>query len=348
MFRRTVQRILLVSVLAVAVFAVSAPQADAGWRHWNYAGYYGGYYGGWYDWGWYSWGYHYRPVTYVSYYRPWYGGCYSSCYSPCYSSCYTPCYTTCSSCYCSPCCCATTVVDSCCGSVISSGSVQKVEDQNGGSTAPTPAPSETAPADTAPTVPAPDPLGAPATNPSVLEGVRTQADRGSTILAVTVPEEARVYVNGKLTKTPGTHRRYISRGLVSGFRYTYEVRAELDRAGETLTDTQVVHVRAGETSDLAFDFDRAEPQVAAATTLTLHVPADAQVTLGGNETASSGEVRQFTTTDLPRDEQWKDYRVVVTVQRDGQELRRERTITVNGGDSRELAFNFTENNLAAR
>jgi uncharacterized protein (TIGR03000 family) len=220
-----------------------------------------------------------------------------------------------------------------------------MEIQKGSSTAPTEAaPADTAPADTAP-------LDTPATDPSVLEGVRSQVDRGSTILAVTVPEEARVYVNGKLTTTPGTHRRYISRGLVSGFRYTYEIRAELDRAGTTLTDTQVVHVRAGETSDLAFNFDTAAPQVAgadAATTLTLHVPSDARVTLGGNETASSGEVREFTTTDLPRDQQWQDYRIVVTVERDGRQLERERTITVNGGDSRELVFNFTENDLAAR
>jgi uncharacterized protein (TIGR03000 family) len=183
-----------------------------------------------------------------------------------------------------------------------------------------------------------------------LEGVRSQSENGSTILAVQVPEQARVYVNDKLTTTPGTNRRYISRGLVSGFRYTYEIRAELDRAGETLSDTRVVHVRAGETSEVAFDFDNTAPQLASstATTLTLHVPEDARVTLGGNDTASDGEVREFTTTDLPRDQQWQDYQIVVTIERDGELVQRERTITVSGGESRELVFNFTEDRLAAR
>ena len=125
----------------------------------------------------------------------------------------------------------------------------------------------------------------------------------------------------------------------------------MERAGETLTDTRVVHVRAGETSDVAFNFDNTAPQLAAAktaTTITLHVPADARVTLGGNETASGGELRQFTTTDLPSGQQWEDYQIVVTVERDGELVKRERKITVNGGDSRDLVFNFTEDSLATR
>ncbi|MCP4038252.1 MAG: TIGR03000 domain-containing protein, partial [bacterium] len=142
-------------------------------------------------------------------------------------------------------------------------------------------------------------------------------------------------VNGKLTSTPGTFRRYVSRGLVPGYRYTYEIRAEYDQDGKTQTDTQVVHVRAGETTDLAFNFDPTAAQLAATpvnTTLTVHVPEGARVSLGGNDTVSSGTVRQFTTTDLSRDDAWKDYRVVVTLDRNGEELRREQTVTVKGGD----------------
>jgi hypothetical protein len=51
---------------------------------------------------------------------------------------------------------------------------------------------------------------------------------------------------------------------------------------------------------------------------------------------------------LSRDDEWKDYRVVVTLDRDGEELTRERLVTVKGGDTRDLVFTFTEDSLAAR
>ena len=88
--------------------------------------------------------------------------------------------------------------------------------------------------------------------------------RDAAMLAVVVPEDARVYVNGMLTKTPGTQRQYVSYGLRPGYGYTYEVRAVVTRDGKELSDTQMVRVRAGETRDLAFDFRaRADAVVAA-------------------------------------------------------------------------------------
>jgi uncharacterized protein (TIGR03000 family) len=113
----------------------------------------------------------------------------------------------------------------------------------------------------------------------------------------------------------------------------------------------VVHVRGGETTDLAFQFDADAPQVVSTptlTTLTLHVPSDARVSLAGNETASTGSMRQFTTSDLSSGEQWDDYRIVVTLERNGEQLTREKTLTIAGGDSRELSFDFTEASVALR
>jgi len=84
------------------------------------------------------------------------------------------------------------------------------------------------------------------------------------LLSVVVPQDAKVYVNGMLTRTPGTHRQYVSYGLQPGYGYTYEVRAVVTRNGEELSDTQIVRVRVGETRDLAFDFRaRADAVVAA-------------------------------------------------------------------------------------
>lgn len=74
------------------------------------------------------------------------------------------------------------------------------------------------------------------------------------MLSVAVPQDAKVYVNGVLTKTPGTYRQFVSYGLLPGYRYTYEVRAVVTRNGEQLSDTQVVRVGVGESRDLAFRF----------------------------------------------------------------------------------------------
>jgi len=167
------------------------------------------------------------------------------------------------------------------------------------------------------------------------------------ILSMDVPEDARVYVNGILTKTPGAHRQFISRGLASGYQYTYNVRAVVHRDGKELSDSQVVRVEAGETADLAFNFDRATTSPVP-TTLTVHVPKDAQVTLEGRETNATGSVRQFTTTELAKGAEWNDYSLVVTLKRDGRVETRRKTINLVGGESRELSFDFGPERVAAR
>jgi uncharacterized protein (TIGR03000 family) len=76
------------------------------------------------------------------------------------------------------------------------------------------------------------------------------------------------------------------------------------------------------------------------TKLTLRVPAEAKVTLAGVETKQAGEVRQFATSRLSSGEVWKDYKVVVELNRDGETVREERTIKLIGGKDQELAVNF--------
>ena len=93
---------------------------------------------------------------------------------------------------------------------------------------------------------------APGDAPKPTAGRRLPPDAAQ--LTVVVPEDAQVYVNGMLTKTPGTLRQFVSYGLKPGYNYTYEVRAVVTRDGETLSDVQVVRVRVGEARDLAFDF----------------------------------------------------------------------------------------------
>lgn len=90
----------------------------------------------------------------------------------------------------------------------------------------------------------------------------------------------------------------------------------------------------------------ARSQPAVKTSLTLNVPADAKVTLAGVETKQTGEVRQFTTSTLASGQAWENYTIEIELERDGQVLREERTITLTGGQSQELSIEFDSVQLA--
>jgi uncharacterized protein (TIGR03000 family) len=175
----------------------------------------------------------------------------------------------------------------------------------------------------------------------------------SAILAVQVPADARVYVNGMLTKTPGTYRQYLSRGLSRGHDYTYEVRVEVTRNGRTYDSTRSVNLWAGGSAQLAFRMDQATPRVAsrsaaAATSLTLRVPEAARVTLEGRPTEATGALRTFTTHELQDGQRWQGYRVVVELEQGGRVEKSEKTVDLIGGQNHELAFDFQPERVALR
>jgi uncharacterized protein (TIGR03000 family) len=90
-----------------------------------------------------------------------------------------------------------------------------------------------------------------------------------------------------------------------------------------------------------------ESAPAVKTSLTLHVPADAKVTLAGVETKQTGETRQFATTRLAEGQNWGDYKVVAEVEKNGQKVREERTISLTGGKAQELTINFDSTHVAS-
>jgi uncharacterized protein (TIGR03000 family) len=173
-------------------------------------------------------------------------------------------------------------------------------------------------------------------------GDTTPDANGSALLNVRVPEGAKVFVNGRPTLSTGDRRQYVSRGLASGFTYTYEIRAEAEVDGQTVQDTKVIRLEAGDRIDLAFDL-KSQPE----TSLTLRVPEDATVTLAGNPTSATGDVRVFRTTSLAAGEEWSNYVIRVTVDRDGEMLAREETIALKAGEARELTFDFEAPQVAS-
>lgn len=170
------------------------------------------------------------------------------------------------------------------------------------------------------------------------------ASDSSGSLRVTVPAEAKIYINDRETTTAGIDRRYISRGLQQGVRYAYEVRAELDGQSQT----RVVSLQAGRSALVAFDFDQQAPATAVATKtrLTVNVPADAQVSLAGTATRSQGKTRSFTTTKLSEGQAWENYTIVASVVRDGETVTKEQSIELHGGQDREISFDFGGDRVA--
>ncbi|HEX3726206.1 MAG TPA: TIGR03000 domain-containing protein [Pirellulales bacterium] len=168
--------------------------------------------------------------------------------------------------------------------------------------------------------------------------------RNSALLSVKVPADAKVFVNDRATTSTGLDREYISRDLETGARYNYEVRAEFIRDGKSVSETKTVQLTAGQNAGLDFTGDVATVQTAAATeprtTLVIHVPDDAKLFLAGQETHSTGPVREFSTNKLPSGSEWNTYAIRAVVERDGQQQVREESISLKAGESRDVTISF--------
>lgn len=95
----------------------------------------------------------------------------------------------------------------------------------------------------------------PATEPSDAPMSLRRVAPDALVLAVHVPDDARVYVNDELTTNVGALRYFNSVGLEPGEAYVYRVRAEVVRDGKTLAQTKVARIGAGKSADLDFAFD---------------------------------------------------------------------------------------------
>jgi uncharacterized protein (TIGR03000 family) len=166
-----------------------------------------------------------------------------------------------------------------------------------------------------------------------LPPVLTRAGLDEAVLGLSVPKDAKVYINGKLTSTPGTLREYVSRKLKSGKSYSYRVKAVIERAGKHIVRSKLVRIKTGTSQLVEFDFVR--PQV---TKLVLKVPADAEVLLDGHQTKATGITRIFSTEALINDQSWDDYHVEVRYQVAGKPVVREQSLTLTAGATKVLEF----------
>lgn len=147
------------------------------------------------------------------------------------------------------------------------------------------------------------------------------------LIDIELPADAMVYVNGKLTTKTGSYRTFVARNQKPNRNYRYEIAVEKD--GER--QVKSFNMLAGGSKSLSFDFS-------ATTVVALEVPENAEVQLAGNVTQGRGVDRKFTTKKLQKGETWDDYKVVVTFEKNGKEIVREKTIDVIGGQAYTLSF----------
>ena len=89
----------------------------------------------------------------------------------------------------------------------------------------------------------------PATPPTV--EVAAKAEKGEALLVLDVPEDAVVYLVGRKMKTKGTTRTYRIPLADASKDYTYPIRIEVVRDGETLVSETNKTIRADESVKVA-------------------------------------------------------------------------------------------------
>lgn len=172
-------------------------------------------------------------------------------------------------------------------------------------------------------------------------------------LNVSVPAGAKIYVNDKPTTSTGTVRRFVSRDLEPGYKFEYEVRAEMRVDGRLVREVKTIQMTSGDTKDIDFKLDPTETpdaQVVGApveTKVTLNVPKNAAVTLAGNEMRTLGPQRIFSTVALAQGETWQGYDIVVTILKNGKPVTQRKVIDLTGGDTQEITFDFGTESVAS-
>lgn len=85
----------------------------------------------------------------------------------------------------------------------------------------------------------------------------------ATTLTLHVPESAHVFLAGNETSSKGAVRTFTTRSLPEGQEWSnYEIKVTLESEGQTLTKTETISLKSGESRDVNFDF--AEAKIASA------------------------------------------------------------------------------------
>jgi uncharacterized protein (TIGR03000 family) len=73
-----------------------------------------------------------------------------------------------------------------------------------------------------------------------------------TTVVVTLPADARLFVDGQQLNLTGAVRQFRTPDLKPGTKYAYTIKIEVDRAGKSVDQTQTVNLEPGKTAQVHF------------------------------------------------------------------------------------------------
>lgn len=166
-----------------------------------------------------------------------------------------------------------------------------------------------------------------------------QPDKGAVRLEM--PADALVFVNEKCLGTASTFSTPV---LKPGQEYVLNIEAVANRDGESVSRVKRLPIRAGQVIHLAYkDMQPAgtrwiptDPKVAPAH-ITVHLPADARLTIQGIDCPLTSETRTIDTPELVPGKEYA-YVLKAEVQRNGRTVAQSQNVTFRSGESVVVSF----------
>jgi len=173
--------------------------------------------------------------------------------------------------------------------------------------------------------------------------VSTKRTPSEAKIIVKLPSHATMTVNDEPTPVTSTQQAFSARGLEPGKAYRYTFKAQLTSQGKVLAITRQVTVQAGDNVevDLGDSTERRAPESLPASankaTLTVSLPADAQLTVNDEPTAVPSGQRVFVAPNLEPGKVYP-YTFKARVVRDGEVHILTRHVKVRAGDKVDIRF----------
>lgn len=146
---------------------------------------------------------------------------------------------------------------------------------------------------------------------------------------VRLPSDAKLYANGHETALTSSERDFVSPTLEQGRDYQYTFKVEYVRNGKTLTDTQVVKVRAGEVSVADFADQTREPS--AVSSIKFVLPEGAKVFVDGARQELPAGTTEYKTPALMKGLDYA-YQFRAELTKDGKKLDQTQRVVFKGGE----------------
>jgi uncharacterized protein (TIGR03000 family) len=157
-------------------------------------------------------------------------------------------------------------------------------------------------------------------------------------VVVQLPSDAKLYADGQPVHFDPAGKSFTTPNLVRGETYEYTLKAETVQGGRTLFESKTVRVRAGETTQVAFDNLRAparetDRSADVSARITVNLPEKARLYV--NDVL--WPARSFDTPALPKDKDYS-YSLRAELDHNGQTLKEAKKVTFKAGQTVTVEF----------